>query len=183
MLALQKSYMKALGARHSNLRGMPAMQISGQTLNGCKVIERAPQVGKASRWHIIAACGHPATIIGNELRRRHNAGILPYFCLPCALVRNSPKCRPPRTKPKPPPPPREPLCKSCLGIEDNRPVTGCPACGEEHVSLEEQLAFRHQQIREGFGQGGGFSYPNNEFEYKENSGRGKGRPRKVLQRW
>jgi hypothetical protein len=162
--------------------GMPAMEIAGQTINGCLVVERGPQYTRASRWYVIAACGHRAIIQGYELRRREKDGDLPYFCRPCALQRNAPKCRPPRTQAKPPPPPREPLCKECFGIEDNRPLTGCPSCGEEHISLADQIAFRHQQIREGFGQGSGFSYPNNEFEYKTSSGV-PGRKRKVLQRW
>jgi hypothetical protein len=55
------------------------------------------------------------------------------------------------------------ICYTCFDLEEDRPANGCKACGEPYRSLESQLEDRYAEIRSGFGQGTGFSYPNNAF--------------------
>jgi hypothetical protein len=60
-----------------------AVDMTGQTVNGCRVVERAPGAGRSARWRVIASCGHEVLITRDELLRRVREGRPDYECKTC----------------------------------------------------------------------------------------------------
>jgi hypothetical protein len=61
-----------------------------------------------------------------------------------------------------PAPEVERSCKACLGLAHARPSRGCARCGQPYRPIEHEIEQEKQRIREGFGLGVGFNYPNND---------------------
>jgi hypothetical protein len=64
-----------------------AVDMTGQTINGCRVIERVASINRSARWRVEAACGHVVLLTRDEMLRRQREGLKPYVCNDCRRAR------------------------------------------------------------------------------------------------
>jgi len=60
--------------------------LTGRSLAGCLVLDRAPNVSGNARWRVRAACGHVLVVEGIALRAAEKAGRM-VRCPPCRARR------------------------------------------------------------------------------------------------
>lgn len=63
-----------------------AIDMTGQVINGCRVLERVDGVDRNARWRVIAACGHEALLTRDDLMWRVRHGCKDYFCRACVAL-------------------------------------------------------------------------------------------------
>lgn len=136
---------------HTGGRGGPMKDLTGQVVNGCRVVGFAESRHGNAHWLVVAGCGHECVVSGNTLRRRHKFGFYSYRCMNCFLARleaidsaSSSRARTPKktraAKLKIVSPPGEKYCPNC---EKSKPIgefyrrkdtpdglqTRCKVCG------------------------------------------------------